>query len=99
MEYSVSGVNVVLSNPCVGPLPRFKIYLFLLSICTDELMSTPKLIASLPMKILNANRILCRSRYICIYLDEQLDLSLPDRNRQSFKVKLVFKSRGHKSNL
>ena len=39
------------------------------------------------------------SRYICIYLDEQLDLSLPDRNRQSFKVKLVFKSRSHKSNL
>ena len=38
-----SAVNVVSSNPWVGPLPRVRISLFLLSTCTDELISTPKI--------------------------------------------------------
>ena len=41
-------VNVVSSNYCVGPKPRIKISFFLLSICTDELMSTPKTMTFLP---------------------------------------------------
>ena len=35
MEYSASAINVVF-NPCVGPLPRIKISLFLLSNWADE---------------------------------------------------------------
>ena len=31
------------SNLCVGPLPRIKIYFFLISVYGDELISTPKL--------------------------------------------------------
>ena len=47
IEHSVSLVNVVSSHPCVGSLPRIKIP-FLLSICTDELIFTPNIIAILP---------------------------------------------------
>ena len=39
---------MVSSNSCVGPLPRTKIAFLLLSICTDELLSTPKIIVFLP---------------------------------------------------
>ena len=35
--YMASAVNIVSSNPCVGPSPRIEVSLFLLSICTDEL--------------------------------------------------------------
>ena len=47
--YFASAVNVVLSNPCVGQSPRIKISLFLLSTCTDDLMSTPKIMTFFPM--------------------------------------------------
>ena len=40
--------NVVSYNPCVGPSPRIKIYFFLLSTCTEELLSSPKIIHFLP---------------------------------------------------
>ena len=43
MGYFASAVNVVSSNPCVGPSLRIKIYFPLLSICTDELKSAPKI--------------------------------------------------------
>ena len=36
IEYSPSVGTVVSSNPCVGPLPRIKISLFLLSVWTYE---------------------------------------------------------------
>ena len=48
VEYSAFALNVVLSNPCVAPRPGVKIFLFLLSICADELMSTLKIMAFLP---------------------------------------------------
>ena len=48
MEYSASEVIVVLSNPCVGRLQRTKILFFLLSVCTYELLSTPKIRTFLP---------------------------------------------------
>ena len=41
--YFASRVNVVSSNHCVGLSPRIKLSLFLLSICTDELIKTPKI--------------------------------------------------------
>ena len=47
IKYSASSANVVLSNPCVGPLPKIKIFFFLLSTCTDELISTPKIMTFL----------------------------------------------------
>ena len=37
-------INVVSLNPCDGPTPKIKISLFFLSICRDELISTPKVI-------------------------------------------------------
>ena len=42
-------INVVSSNPWAGPSPRIKISLVLLSICTDELISTPKIMTFFPM--------------------------------------------------
>ena len=47
IEDIFSGLSVC-SNPCVGPLPKIKIYLFLFSIFVDELMSAPKIITYLP---------------------------------------------------
>ena len=41
--YLTSTVNVVSSNYCIGTSPRIKITLFLLSICTNELISAPKI--------------------------------------------------------
>ena len=49
MEYSASAVSVVISNSCVCYLPRIKISLFLLLACTDELISTPKIMTFLPL--------------------------------------------------
>ena len=40
--YSASAVIVTSCNPWVGPLRRTKISFLLLSIWTDELLSTPK---------------------------------------------------------
>ena len=51
IEYWVSAVNVVLFIPCVEPLSRIKISFPLSSICTDELISTPKIMTFLPMLI------------------------------------------------
>ena len=44
-----SALNVVLSNLCVCHSPRIKIFLFLLSICTDELISASKIMTVFPM--------------------------------------------------
>ena len=47
IEYKFSAASLR-SNPCVRPLPRIKMPFFLLSICEDEIMSTPKIITFLP---------------------------------------------------
>ena len=49
IKYWVSAVNIVLSDPCVGPKPKIKVSFFLLSICTDELISVPKIMTFLPV--------------------------------------------------
>ena len=49
MGYLASAGNVVSSNPGLGPLPRIKMSLFLLSICTDNLISAPKIMTFIPM--------------------------------------------------
>ena len=46
IEYIFSAVNIVPSNPCVGPAPNIKIYFFLLSTCTEKLMSASNIITS-----------------------------------------------------
>ena len=48
IEYWPSANNVVSSYPCGGPIPRIKISFILLSIYTDELISTSKVMIFLP---------------------------------------------------
>ena len=48
MEQSFFSVSVVAFKASVGTLPRIKISFFLLSICTDELLSVPNIITFLP---------------------------------------------------
>ena len=48
MVYLASPVNALSFNPCVGPILSFKLSFPLLLICTDELMSTPKIMTFLP---------------------------------------------------
>ena len=47
-KHFFSAVNVVPSNACVEPSLRIRISFFLLSICTEELISTPKIMQFLP---------------------------------------------------
>ena len=47
--YLVSAVNVVSTNPCVGPSTRNNISFPLLSICIDEFISAPKINTFFPM--------------------------------------------------
>ena len=82
LEYWASAVDVVSSNPCVGTLPRIKILLILLSICTDELISTPKImtfIPTLPSDNENSerNRIQYHKHYIYnFFVDQHLHLQI-----------------------
>ena len=48
MRYSYSAGIAALSEACIGPSPRTKIFLFLPSICTEEVLSTPKIITFFP---------------------------------------------------
>ena len=56
IKYSFSTGSVVSFNPCVGPLPRVKISVFLLSTCADELISAPNVITSLPIQLASGNK-------------------------------------------
>ena len=72
--YFSSDVNMVSSNPCVNPSTNIYISLFLLSICTDELILATKIITFFPTfssvnEVLNQNQILIRNHYSCIYRD------------------------------
>ena len=42
MEYLASAVIVITFNPCIVPSPTTNTSFFLLSICSDEISSTPK---------------------------------------------------------
>ena len=96
IEYFVSVFNVAASKYCIGPLARIKIYFSLLSICTDELILTPKTMTFLPtLPSGNANseqesNLITKPLYT--YSSELAFLV------QSFKVKTVFKSPDHASN-
>ena len=51
IEYWTSAVNIVSSNPCVGPIPRNEKYFSLLSILTVEFISAAKIWTFLPMTL------------------------------------------------
>ena len=99
-----STVNVVSSNPWVGPSPRIKISLFSLSICTDELISAPKIVTvfpSLPSVSETSEResnpmpdllylFLSRSAFL---------VSFTDPNKQIFNIKSMFKFLNHGFNM
>ena len=102
MNTRVSAVNVVLFNPCDGPLPRIKISFTLLSICTDEPISAPKLVTFLPTlpsgkeySIRVSNPI---PKPLCVYLSRSVFLvNLKSPNKQLPKAKSISISRGHES--
>ena len=103
IEYSASAASVVLSDPCVCPLPRIKIYLFLLSACTDELISTPKLITFLPQSKFRIEKRERESNPIPYPEYESLLGSAflvvsKFPNKQSFRVNLACKSCDHLHN-
>ena len=59
-------VIVVSSNPCVGPSPRTKGSFFLLSTCTEKLVSAPKIfvfLANLPLGNKKVIQNICTYRY------------------------------------
>ena len=101
IEYWVSAANIWF-NPCISSLPRIRIYFPLLSICTDELISTPKtkFLPTLPSSKEYCPRV---SNTIPKPPYEHLSgsvflVNLTPPNKQPPKVKSVFKSRDHESN-
>ena len=52
------------SNPFVGTLVKIKIYFFFLSTCTEELVSTPKIITFLPNPVTGNEELPCLSNPI-----------------------------------
>ena len=50
IEYWVSAVDVRSPNPCLGPILRINLSFSLLSVCTDKLISTPKIVAFSPSR-------------------------------------------------
>ena len=94
---------MVLSNPCAGPSPRIKISFFLLSICIDELISALKIMKFFPVLPSGNENSECKSNPIpqpvYTYLIGSAFLAnLTPPNKQSFKVKSVFKPCDHVSN-
>ena len=100
--YLASAVNVVSFNPCFGPSPKIKIFLFLLSICAIELMSAPKIMTFLPLLPSvneNSERESNTMPYLLyLYLPgSALLVSTTDPNKQLFNGKSVLKSLEHGS--
>ena len=88
-------VNVLSSNHCAGLSPRIKISFPVLSKCTDELISAPKIMIFLPMLQAgteNSERVSNpMSKLLYFYLSESTFLvGLTDQNKQLPNVKSVF---------
>ena len=98
--YFSSAVNVASFHPCVGSLPRIKISFPLLLICTDELISAPKIMTFSPMLPYvneNSERESNPMPYpLCSYLSKSVFLfSYANPNKQLLNVKIVFKFLNH----
>ena len=97
IRYLASAVIVPSSKSCVVPSPRTNIFLFLPSICTEELLSTPKimtLFSSLPSDHENCERE-SNPIWLPLYLylsGSALLVSFTSPNKQLPGVKSVFKS-------
>ena len=61
IEYFLPAVNVVTYDLYVGPSPRINISFFLLSTCTEELMSTPQILTLQPNPPLENENVPCPS--------------------------------------
>ena len=96
IEYFVSAVNVVSSKPCIGPLPRITIFYPLLSISTDELILTSKIMTFLPSLTSGKENSESQSNPISEPLYTHLSGSA--FSVLSIKVKTVFKSGDYISN-
>ena len=75
VEFHASAFIRVSSNPCIGPLPRAEASFFLLSLWTDELLSSAKIRTYLPQsklgnEKLNTNQIQYHIPNKKIYLDQ-----------------------------
>ena len=68
IEYWASAIKVVLSDPCVGPLPIIKIPLYLLSIYADELISAPEIITFLPTLVSSNENESNTMTSICVFI-------------------------------
>ena len=103
IEYSALAVNVVPFNSRVGPLPKITISFLLLSICTNELISTKKK-TFLPQSKFGIEK--SEREWNPIPFPEWEDLSVSASflahltlpNNHYFRVKLAFKSCDHVSN-
>ena len=98
MGYIASAVNVVSSNPCVGPSPRIKISFLLLSIFTDQLILVSKIKTFLPiLQPVNENtKQESNPMLLYLYLSGSAFLvSFTDPNKQLFNVKSRFKFLKH----
>ena len=94
---------MVLFNPCVGPLARIKISLFSLSIFTDELISTPKIMVFLLQLKFEIEKSERESNPTAYFEKEHLSgsaflVTLTAPNKESFRVKSALKSFDHLSN-
>ena len=84
------------SNPYVGISPGIKISLFLSSICTNELISAPKLITYFPKlpsvtkNSENESNPKAQPLYLYLYRSALL-VSFTDLNKQLFNIKSLFK--------
>ena len=98
--YLASAVNVVSSNPCAVPLLIINTILFLLSIWTDEPISTPKIINFfLMLSSVNGNserESNAMPQSLFLYFSRSVFLvSYTDPNKQIPNVKSAFGSLGH----
>ena len=96
MGYFASAVNVASSDPFVVPSPRIKTSFSLLSTCTDELISAPKIMTFFP-QLPSVNKNSEREsnpmpQPVYLYLSGSACLdSLVDPNKQLTNVKAVSK--------
>ena len=69
IQYLFSEVNVKPFNPSIGPSARIEIFFFLLSACTQELISTRKIITLQPNSPLENEKVIFPSNPLHMVVD------------------------------